>query len=118
MKSIEQKHSEILVGLMENTKNSRDLVPNFRIAKKQYQEVAPEKSYSDNPFIDEICSGRLLNLIGDYFYQNNYKAYQDMSEIRVSDLPTFEEMKTLKKGFGPRCQMEYQDILNKYNQNK
>jgi hypothetical protein len=92
-----------------------NLIPNFRIFKREFMKLTPRKPHDQDPFIDEVCSRRLLNLIREYFliYRPGYQEPGRLNEIRVSDLPPLPDI-CVKRGFGRISKKEYNDLIEKY----
>lgn len=110
----------MLVAFMKNT-TVRNLLPNFRQLRRKFHATAAETPFTKDPFVDEVCSGRLLNLIYSYFevYVPGYGGEDEkLNSLRVSDLPPLDKIAVLKRGFGPRSQNEYRELLEKFPQKK
>lgn len=120
MKSIPERHSEILKDFMRKTR-PRNLLQNFRLLRHQFNEIGEEKTFTADPFVDEVCSNRLTNLIHAYFeiYVPGFVGEESkLHELRVSDLPPIEQISNLKRGFGRISQIEYADLIKKYRNNE
>ena len=71
----------------------------------------PVKTFTEDPFIDEVVGERLLNKIKQAFHNKGMKW---TPKTRVSDcaflLPDFGKM----RGVGTKIRHEFEEVINKY----
>lgn len=109
--TIEQKKAELLdwfmSGYVEDTE--RDLKELY----ERYKAITTAPPLSKNPPIDEIMSGRLLNLVYDYA---QIMCRSISKSTQLSECPHIGVLKCLR-GFGKAMQQEYTDLMRRYGFN-
>lgn len=82
--------------------------------QNEYNSITNNRSYTENPFVDEIMSGRILGHISDWF--EGYRSYtkaNSMQTLRVSHLPPPEYFDGIR-GFGRKSMSEYKKVFEHY----
>ena len=108
MKTQEQQKAELLDDLIFYIKNGntdfKDQMGGKLLISK-YDQITQQKPLSQDPYCDEVFSGRLLNIISDYWGLENNE--------RLSDLPNIIVFSD-KHGFGKKMREEYIDVMTTY----
>lgn len=105
-----QQKARLLDNLIETiVKNGvRDKFEQMMVDK--YNAIVPPNTFEQDPFIDDVCSARLVNLIKDKYYQLNGKRRHD---LRVSEIPDIRNFKFLR-GFGKKTKTELTEVIENY----
>jgi hypothetical protein len=109
MKTQEQQKAELLDELMHycsgafSQSYAHELLTE---TKKKHNQITQQKPLSQDPYIDEVFSRRLLRIIKIYWACNK--------ETRLSELPSIDWF-CHDFGFGKMSKQEYIEVMTKYN---
>jgi len=125
--TVTEQKAEMLDELMAKVFDPRDALGN-RIqylpevclieTTKCYQkwvEFAKEKTFTEDPYINEVFSRRTLNLIEDSIKATENPSVKiPFKDIRMSDLPPHEGRTKWPRGWGEKSIAEYKEVFDKY----
>ena len=104
MKTQEQQKAELCDRMMCALRNN--LVSEALMGfVSEYDNITQQKPLSQDPYINEVFSRRLLNIISDYWGVEN--------DERLSDLPNIIVFSD-KVGFGKMMRQEYTEVMTTY----
>jgi len=118
MKTQEQQKSELCDRMMYVLRNN--LVSETLMGfVSEYDQITQQKPLSQDPYIDEIFSGRTCGVIRSHLkskiaYDDDYfKNHEKIKNIRLSDLPNIRYI-SQARGFGKMMRKEFFDIMSNY----
>lgn len=77
----------------------------------KYHELPTAKTFTEDPYVDEMTGKRLYNLIKDCYFALNGNWKRD---IRVSELPSLQDMKDHCRNFGKKSIHEFNELKKRY----
>lgn len=106
MKTQEQQKSELCdeyVNALLSIKSTVELNEMEIVLIKKYNQIAQQKPLSQDPYCDEIFSGRMLTLFRKYH----------LNKKRLSELPNLISL-IHQDGFGRKSVEEYTEVMTTY----
>lgn len=118
--TIDSKKAKLLDDFLSKT-NKRSLNRNFLFLKKSYSKIAPSIVPGRDPFVDDVFSSRVTNLIRKAYvmsYTDDELTYADVvkksHQMRLSDVRRIDDFMRSMKGFGLLAVQEVDQVMSKY----
>lgn len=110
MKTQEQQKAELLTQYVEALiplSTTVELNDMEKVLVKKYKEITSQKPLTADPYIDEVFSKRVYDLVNTFFWGQAHVT-------RLSHCPKLKEIE-LEYGFGRKSREEYIEVMRKYN---